>query len=187
MLSTSFKIISDIYYLHAYTRNKIQRRNFMHDKKEQIYVTHKPMTAHQVLEKAAEILADKYVRNDVFSSSQSTKDFVRFKLGNYEREVFAVMLLDNQHQLIEFRELFFGTIDAATVYPREVVKAVLEINAAAVIFTHNHPSGVSEPSSADKLITDKLVKSLALIDVRVLDHIVVGKEAFSFAEQGLLS
>jgi DNA repair protein RadC len=158
----------------------------MHTETHKVYVTHEPMTAHQVLEKAAEILANKYVRNDVFSSSQSTKDFVRFKLGNYEREVFAVMLLDNQHKLIEFRELFFGTIDAAAVYPREVVKVVLEMNAAAVIFTHNHPSGVAEPSQADKAITKRLSDALGLIDVRVLDHIVVGEEAVSFAERGLL-
>ena len=96
------------------------------------------------------------------------------------------MLLDNQHRLIEFRELFFGTIDAAPVYPREVVKLVLEHNAGAVIFAHNHPSGVSEPSEADKRITRRLTDALAVIDVKVLDHIVVGETAVSFAERGLL-
>jgi len=95
-------------------------------------------------------------------------------------------MLDNQHQLIEFRELFYGTIDGASVYPREVVKAVLEVNASAVIFAHNHPSGNSEPSQADKDITKRLSDALGLIDVRVLDHFVVGETAISFAERGLL-
>ena len=151
-----------------------------------VYVTNKPMTEHQVLEKAAEILACKYVRQDAFCSSEATKDFLRFKLGNYEREVFAVMLLDSQHKMIEYRELFLGTIDAASVYPREVVKAVLLENAAAVIFAHNHPSGTCEPSTADKAITKRLQQALALIDVTVLDHIVIGDGTMSFAEHGLL-
>lgn len=93
------------------------------------------------------------------------------------------MLLDNQHQLIRFEELFFGTIDAASVYSREVVKAALNANAAAVILAHNHPSGIAEPSRADKRITSRLVDALGLIDVRVLDHIVVGEHCVSFAER----
>ena len=109
-----------------------------------------------------------------------------YKLAPYEREVFCVLLLDSQHRLIEYRELFFGTIDATAVYPREVVKLVLEHNAAAVIFAHNHPSGVAEPSTADKNITQKLTTALAVIDVRVLDHIVVGETQVSFAERGLI-
>lgn len=109
-----------------------------------------------------------------------------FKLSAYEREVFAVMLLDSQHRLIAFQELFFGTIDAASVYPREVVKAALQSNAAAVIFAHNHPSGDPEPSQADRAITTRLIAALNLIDVRVLDHIVVGQAAVSFAERGLI-
>jgi len=151
-----------------------------------IYVTDKPMTENQVLEKAAEIIACKYIRQDAFCSSEATKKFLQFKLGAYEREVFAVMLLDSQHKLIDYRELFFGTIDAATVYPREVIKTVLHENAAAVIFSHNHPSGVAEPSQADIEITKRLKEALALIDVRVLDHIVIGKTSYSFAEFGLL-
>lgn len=158
----------------------------MHVKSNQAYVTHEPMTAHQVLEKAAEILEQQHVGGDAMTSPQSTRDYLKFKLGGYEREVFAVMLLNNQNQLIEFRELFFGTVDAASVYPREVVKAVLEVNAATVIFAHNHPSGVAEPSQADRAITTKLTEALALVDVRVLDHIVVGETAVSFAERGWL-
>jgi len=143
-------------------------------------------TAMQILETAANIIAEKYLHEDVFCNSQATKDFLRFKLGGYEREVFAVMLLNNQHELIEYKELFYGTIDAAAVYPREVVKAVLAANAAAVILTHNHPSGVSEPSQADKAITQRLVNALGLIDVRVLDHLIIGKTTMSFAENNLL-
>lgn len=158
----------------------------MYNELNKAYVTIKPMTENQILEKAAEILACKYVRKDVFTSSEATRDFLRFKLGGNEREVFAVMLLDSQHKLIDYVELFFGTIDAATVYPREVVKLILQENAAAVIFSHNHPSGTEQPSLADKSITKKLQEALALIDVRVLDHVIVGKGTYSFAENGLI-
>lgn len=158
----------------------------MHTSNNKTYTFDSLMTENQVLEAAAEILACKYVREDAFTSSNATKDFLRFKLGNYEREVFAVMLLDSQHQMIDFQELFFGTINSASVYPREVVKTVLSHNAAAVIFAHNHPSGSSEPSLADIAITKKLTQALGLIDVCVLDHVVIGKTTSSFAEQGLL-
>ncbi|HIF9219427.1 TPA: RadC family protein [Photobacterium damselae] len=156
----------------------------MHELKD--YVVHTPMTANQVLEKAAEIVANRYLRGDVFINPQATKDFLQYKMASYEREVFAVLLLDNQHRLIEYKELFFGTIDAASVYPREVVKEAFNCNAAAVIFAHNHPSGIAEPSNADKQITRKLKDALALIDVRVLDHFVVGDTCISFAERGYL-
>lgn len=156
----------------------------MHELKD--YVVHTPMTANQVLEKAAEIVANRYLRGDVFTNPQATKDFLQYKMASYEREVFAVLLLDNQHRLIEYKELFFGTIDAASVYPREVVKEAFNSNAAAVIFAHNHPSGIAEPSNADKQITRKLKDALALIDVRVLDHFVVGDTCISFAERGYL-
>jgi DNA repair protein RadC len=158
----------------------------MRNNSNKVYVTNEPMTENQILEKAAEILACKYVREDAFTSSQATRDFLRFKLGNYEREVFAVMLLDSQHKLIDYQELFFGTVNAASVYPREVVKAVLNENAAAVIFAHNHPSGIAEPSIADKQITKRLQDALALIDVGVLDHVIVGESCYSFAENSLL-
>ncbi|MFM2482828.1 DNA repair protein RadC [Celerinatantimonas sp. YJH-8] len=144
-------------------------------------------TADRVLEAAAEILAERSTtQSDALCNTKATKAFVACKLHGYEREVFAVLLLDNQHRLIEFKELFLGTIDAASVYPREVVKAVLAVNAAAVIFTHNHPSGEPEPSQADKNITTRLKDALGLIDVRVLDHIVVGDTCVSFAERGYL-
>jgi len=144
------------------------------------------MTDDQILEKASEIIATKFLTSDMFTEVKATKDYLTFKLARYEREVFSVMLLNTQHQLIEYRELFFGSVDSATIHSREVVKAVLEVNASAVIFAHNHPSGIAEPSEADKRITIKLKDALGLIDVRVLDHVVVGKTAVSFAERGLI-
>ncbi|MDA1300724.1 MAG: DNA repair protein RadC [Proteobacteria bacterium] len=116
-----------------------------------------------------------------------TRRYLISRLRHHEREVFACLYLDNQHRLIEYEELFFGTIDGANVHPREVVKQVLKHNAAAVILAHNHPSGVSEPSQADQRITDRLRAALALVDVRVLDHMIVGDcEITSFAERGLI-
>ena len=158
----------------------------MHSNTDQTYTASKPMTNHQILEKASEIVATQFVSSDAFTDAKASKDYLTFKLAKYEKEVFAVMLLNTQHQLIEYRELFFGTIDSASIYPREVVKAVLEVNASAVIFAHNHPSGIAEPSESDKRITKRLVDALGLIDVRVLDHVVVGKESVSFAERGLI-
>ncbi|MEF1283787.1 DNA repair protein RadC [Vibrio sp. M250220] len=145
-----------------------------------------PITALQVLEKAADILAQSFEVGDTYTKPDEVKQYLSCKLAHYEREVFAVMFLDNQHQLIEFEELFHGTVDAASIYPREVVKAALKHNASAVIFSHNHPSSVAEPSQSDRKITRRLVDALALIDVRVLDHIVIGKESVSFAERGWL-
>ncbi|MCF6440083.1 DNA repair protein RadC [Pseudoalteromonas luteoviolacea] len=139
---------------------------------------------NELLERAAEALAAKYKREGTFTNPTNVKEFLKLKLGAHDREVFAVMFLDNQHQLIEFEELFFGTIDAASIYPREVVKAALNHNAAAVVFAHNHPSGIAEPSQADRRITQRLVDALKLVDIRVLDHIVVGEDCVSFAEKG---
>lgn len=153
---------------------------------ETLYTFSAPVTEHQILDKAVEILENRLVSGSAFTRPNDTKAFLRCKLGEYEREVFGVMLLNNQHKLIEFNELFFGTIDSASVYPREVVKLVLEKNASAVIFAHNHPSGDATPSQADRRITERLKEALALIDVRVLDHIVVGSDCVSFAERGWL-
>ena len=139
---------------------------------------------NELLERAAEALALKYKREGTFTDAANVKEYLALKLGAYEREVFAVMFLDSQHRLISFEEMFFGTIDAASVYPREVLKMALSHNAAAVIFAHNHPSGVPEPSQADKRITERLVEALKLVDIRVLDHIVVGESCVSFAEKG---
>lgn len=158
----------------------------MRKKSKPNYVTHEPLTAHQVLEKAAEILSNQFSREGSICNAQDTKRYLTYKLAGNTREVFALLLLDSSHQVIEFKEMFYGTIDAASVYPREIVRAVLEANAAAVILAHNHPSGNAEPSSADKRVTKQLVDALALIDVKVIDHIIVGRENLSFAEKGLL-
>lgn len=139
---------------------------------------------NELLERAAEALATKYKREGTFTNPTNVKEYLKLKLGAHDREVFAVMFLDNQHQLISFEELFFGTIDAASIYPREVLKTALNHNAVAVIFAHNHPSGIAEPSQADKRITQRLIDALKLVDIRVLDHIVVGEDCVSFAEKG---
>lgn len=120
-------------------------------------------------------------------SAGDTKDLLRLRIGDKEREVFCVLYLNSQHKLIEVDELFVGTIDGAAVYPREIAKAALAHNAAAVILGHNHPSGMTDPSAADKRITERITSSLGLLDIRVLDHVIVSTEgAFSFAEGGLI-
>ncbi len=124
---------------------------------------------------------------EIFSSPKAVKRYFCLRLGQYECEYFTVAFLDNQNRLIACEDMFRGTLDGTSVYPREVVKAVLQYNAAAVIFGHNHPSGVLEPSKADHAVTKRLKDALALIDVKVLDHIIAnGKQALSFAEQGYL-
>ncbi|HET6473796.1 MAG TPA: DNA repair protein RadC [Pseudomonadales bacterium] len=141
---------------------------------------------------AALALSERYlacaiVREEVFGASADVRRYLRARLGGRLREVFCAMFLDAQHRLIAFRELFLGTIDSAAVHPREVLREALSFNAAAVIFVHNHPSGVAEPSTSDMRITDRLRHALQLIDVRVLDHIVVSADAtVSMAERGLL-
>ena len=120
----------------------------------------------------------------VIDSPSVVKALCRSRLAHLEYEVFGVMFLDSKHRLIAFEEMFRGTIDEASVYPREVVKEALRHNASAVIFTHNHPSGDPEPSRADRTITDRLKSALDLIGVRSLDHIVVGDTFVSFAERG---
>ena len=122
----------------------------------------------------------------VFDSPSAVRQYVRLHLSGLEHEVFGVLFLDAQHRLIAFEEMFRGTLTQTSVYPREVVKAALRHNAAAVILTHNHPSGSAEPSRADEMLTQQLHKTLALIDVRVLDHLVVGRTVTSFVERGLL-
>jgi DNA repair protein RadC len=132
-------------------------------------------------------LAGRLARGDVLANPGDARDFVTHRLRHHPREVFACLFLDNRHRVIAFEELFYGTIDGATVHPREVVRRALGHNAAALILAHNHPSGVAEPSRADELLTRRLRDALALVDTRVLDHLVVGDgEVVSFAERGLL-
>jgi len=118
---------------------------------------------------------------------QATQEFLRMRLRDLPYEVFCCLFLDNRHRVISFEELFRGTLDGANVHPREVVKRALTQNAAAVILAHNHPSGVAEPSRADEVITQRLKEGLALVDIRLLDHLVIGdSHCVSFAERGLL-
>jgi len=136
---------------------------------------------------ARRLVSQRVRRGVSLSNPRQIYDYLSLRFGAFEHEIFAVFLLDNRHRLIEFVELFRGTIDGATVHPREVVKLVLEKNAAAVIFCHPHPSGVAEASLADEHITRRLISALALIDVRVLDHLIIaGGEVCSLSEQGLM-
>lgn len=126
-------------------------------------------------------------RDNILSSALETRNYLMHELSGRTHEVFACIFLDTKNRVIKFEELFYGTIDAASVYPREVVRRALSHNAAAIIFAHNHPSGIAEPSQADISITDRLKKALHLIDIRVLDHFVIGDGyCVSFAEKGLL-
>ena len=140
-----------------------------------------------VLEMAHRCLGEALRRGDALQSPQETCRYLSLRLSGYPYEVFGCLFLDNRHRVIAFEELFRGTIDGAAVHPREVVRRALHHNAAAVIFSHNHPSGIAEPSQADQRITRKLKEALALVDVRVLDHVVVGhRESVSLAERGML-
>ncbi|HGM8383641.1 TPA: RadC family protein [Pseudomonas aeruginosa] len=146
-----------------------------------------PASVDQILEAARQAIEQKMQRGAEFTSPVLVKEYLRTKLAGFEHEVFAVLFLDTRHRLIEYAEMFRGTIDSASVYPREVVKEALRLNAAAVIVSHNHPSGNPEPSGADRALTQQLKQVLALVDVRVLDHVIVaGAVATSFAERGLL-
>ena len=144
-------------------------------------------TVEQILEAARQAIERKMQRGTSFTSPAAVKEDLRAKLAGFEHEVFAVLFMDTQHRLIEYAEMFRGTIDGASVYPRELVKEALRLNAAAVIVSHNHPSGNPEPSGADRALTQRLKEALGLVDVRVLDHVIVaGSDTTSLAERGLL-
>ena len=146
-----------------------------------------PASAAQVIAVAREHLSHRVRRGSPLSSPKVTTDYLTLKLGDRDFESFCCLFLDSRNRVIEFVELFRGTIDGAAVHPREVVREALERNAASVILCHGHPSGVAEPSHADELITRRLVDALKLLDIRVIDHIVVGGgDCVSFACRGLL-
>jgi DNA repair protein RadC len=136
---------------------------------------------------AMKVLAIKHRAGRPLSNPEATRNYLRLRLADYRNEVFGSLFLDNRHRIIAMRELFQGTIDGASIHSRVVVQQALEANAAAMVFFHNHPSGVAEPSHADEAITRRLKEALALVDVRVLDHFVVSAgESVSFAERGLI-
>jgi len=139
-----------------------------------------------VLEMAKRHLGEELKRDISINSPEDTRHYIQSLLRDYSYEVFGCLMLDNKHRVIVFRELFKGSINSASVYPREVVKQALSDNAAAVILAHNHPSGVAEPSQSDIHITQRLSKALELVDIRVLDHLVVGDDVVCFSERGLI-
>ena len=141
----------------------------------------------RAIQKAFKLMEEEcpvYVTGEDFLNSKATKNFWKLRLANRKNEQFDILFLNNQHQQLACETLFKGTIDAASVHPRVVIQRILHHNAAAVILGHNHPSGISLPSIADKKITDKLKSACAAIDVRVLDHIIVGTDIYSFSESG---
>ena len=143
--------------------------------------------SHAVIREAQTILARRFrVGAPVLSTPERMREFLRLHIGPLEYEVFGAVFLDNRHRLIRHEDLFRGTIDCAQVHVREVLLAALRLSAAAVVLYHNHPSGNVEPSTADELITRRIQAALGLLDVRVLDHLVVGTAIYSFAEHGLL-
>jgi len=143
---------------------------------------------NHIVQEALRILEDSARYNPfTITSPADTKAYLRLKLAELEHEVFAVMFLDNRHQLIKFEEMFRGTIDTASVYPREIVKRALQLNAAALIVAHNHPSGTAEPSQADEQITKRIKDACALVDIRLLDHFIVTlTDSVSLAERGVI-
>lgn len=144
-------------------------------------------SADEIIEAARAVAGQRVQRGEAFTDPQASERFFQDKLAGLEREVFASVFLDTHHRLIEYVELFQGSIDGAEVHPREVVRRALRCNAAAVIVAHNHPSGVLEPSSADRAVTARLKQALALVDVRLLDHMIVGGvDATSMAKNGLV-
>jgi DNA repair protein RadC len=149
--------------------------------------TYQPATDDAIVDAAHLCLDSRVQRETYIDSPSATKSYLAMKLGRLEHEVFAVVFLNAGNRVIECREMFRGTVTQTSVYPREVVKEALELNASSVLLCHNHPSGSCEPSRADELLTQTLKSALALIDVHVLDHIIVGGgKTLSFAERGLL-
>lgn len=140
---------------------------------------------HATLELTKRYLEEQLESEQVFNRPQQVENFLAVQMNGYQREVFSIMLLNSQHRLLGYHELFYGTIDSATIHPREVVRLALEKNAAAVIAAHNHPSGATKPSRADIAITKQLQSALALFDIRLLDHFIIGRgEVSSLAQLG---
>jgi DNA repair protein RadC len=151
------------------------------------YQARPTVSAEDIVTMARQLLNRRFAKGHAITSPEAFRDFLHLKLADREQEVFCCLFLDNRHRILAFEELFQGTIDAAAVYPREVAKRALSLNAKALILVHNHPSGVAEPSEADRAITHRIRQALDLLDVRVLDHFIIGDgPAYSFAEHGLL-
>jgi DNA repair protein RadC len=144
-------------------------------------------TGTEILDAARAYISKRIRRGTTLSSPRATRDYLSLRFGTREYETFCVLHLDSRHRLIDCQELFRGTIDGASVHPREIVKEAMQRNSAACILVHNHPSGVAEPSQADELITQRVKAALAVVDIRVLDHLIVaGGEVISLAERGAM-
>lgn len=156
--------------------------------KEKCFVFDRPVTEQEILHLAKDIAASRFIRaGPQIFSSQLAGDFLNHLIGNDEREVFMVIFLDVRHRIIAYEQLFLGTIDSSPVYPREIIKRVLYHNAAVVILAHNHPSGDPTPSDKDQQVTARIKDALALIETRVLDHLIIaGSKWVSFADDGIL-
>ena len=150
-------------------------------------VAYTPISDDEVIAEALRIISRRMARGPALNNPSMTREYLMLRFAGLEHEVFTCLFLDNRNRVIVCEELFRGTVDGASVHPREVVKRALRYNAAAVILAHNHPSGIAEPSSADELITRRLKEALIVVDIRILDHLVIaGATAESFAERGLL-
>jgi len=148
---------------------------------------HQGLSEALVLDWAEVILQERFLRSNYLVNPDLARSYLRVAFGKEDREVFGMVLMDNRHGVLNVEKLFYGTIDGASVHPREVVKMALSHNAAAVLLVHNHPSGNPEPSTADRRITERLKEALDLVGVRVIDHMVIGSdEVVSFAERGLI-
>ena len=148
---------------------------------------YRPARAEEVLSQARRVLSQRVRRGATMSSPQAVKDYLLLEIGVLEHEVFCVLFLDAQHRIIELKQMFRGTVSQTSVYPREVVKDALSRNSSALLLVHNHPSGSTEPSRADEHLTQTLKSAAALVDVRVLDHLIVaGDSVLSMAERGLI-
>ena len=209
LLSRGAAALSDAELLALLLRSGIQGKNVLQLAQELVYrfggvagLLHTPAEALKtvkglgpakraelvaVLELARRALAQQLTQKPLFNTPQAVRDYLQLQLGGLHHEVFAVLFLDSQHRLIALEEMFRGTLTQTSVYPREVVKQALTLNASSVVLAHNHPSGTAQPSRADEALTHTLKAALALVDVRVLDHFVVtASQAVSMAELGLV-
>ena len=151
------------------------------------YQARRKLTEDQIIKAAKKLLEGRVCRGAQLTDPHVVRNYLATYYAKHKSEAFICLFLDNKHRILKVEEMFRGTIDAASIYPREVVRRCLEVNAAAVIFAHNHPSGNTEPSMADRMITAKLKESLDTVDVRALDHFIVGgADTYSFAERGLM-
>lgn len=147
----------------------------------------RPVTSEEILAMARALIKHQFARGKALTNPTDTRTYLMLELATLEHEVFYCLFLDNQHRVLKAEPCFQGSVDGANVYPREIVKRALQFNASALILAHNHPSGITEPSEADRTITKRLINALNLVEIRVLDHFIIGgADYFSFAEQGLL-